>query len=72
MKEGLSFFLSKTGISVIKDEPDGSKEIAFPRTVPANNDIMSRTERFNNDLVLVRFETLNCELHGHKFKDLII
>lgn len=62
MQEGLSLFLSKSGIGVIKHKPNSSKEITFARPISADNDIMSRTEGFNYDLVFVRLEALNCQL----------
>lgn len=65
MKEGLSFFLSQTGISVIEDKSNGGKEIAFTGTVSTDDDIVSGTEGLNYHLVLVRFEALNGELNGY-------
>ncbi len=62
VQEGLSFFLSKSGISVIEDEPNCRKEITFTGTISTDNDIVTGTERLNCHLVLVRFESLNCEL----------
>lgn len=66
MKQGLTLFLAKSGISVIEDETNGGKKVTLSRTITTDNDIMTWTEGFNHNLILVGFEALNGELFFEK------
>ncbi len=61
--------MSKTGISVIEDKSNSSKEIAFTGTVPTDDDIVAGTEGLNYHLVLVRLEALNRELNDNRERE---
>lgn len=71
MQQSLSLFLAKSGISVVEDKSNGSKEITLSRTVSAHHDIVTGTEGLHQHLILVRFEPLNCKLKAKKEREKI-
>lgn len=56
VEQGLALFLTKLGVGIVQDEPDGRKEIALPRAVSAHDYIETRAERANNHLVTIRLK----------------
>lgn len=52
----MALFLTKLGVGIVQDEPDGRKEIALPRAVSAHDYIETRAERANNHLVTIRLK----------------
>jgi len=59
----LSLFLSQiTEFICTENKLDSKKEITFPRSIPANDDVMLWTEWFNNSLIPIAPEALNDNL----------
>ena len=53
MKQGLSFLLSHLCVCITEDEPYGGKEVALPRSIVTNNDIVLWREGLHDRLVFV-------------------
>lgn len=53
MQECLTLLSAEVGVGITKDESNCGEEVAFARTIAADDNIVFRGEWFNNRLVLV-------------------
>ena len=53
MKKSLSLFATHVSVGIAEDESNGREEVAFARTIAADNDIVLGGERFDDRLILV-------------------
>lgn len=62
MKQGLALLLAEFRIGIVEDKPDGGKEIALARAIPAHNHIHPRAEGADDHLVPVGLEAVDRQL----------
>jgi len=53
MEQGIALLPAHLSVCIAEDESDGCKEVALPRTIAPNDDIMLGRKRLNDCLLLV-------------------
>ena len=58
----LSLFWAKMAVFIAENKLDGIEEVGLPRTISANNHIVTRVKRLHNGLLAIGLEALDDHL----------